>query len=78
MMSLKLRIVWLGAVTLVALALIVSAALTAGDSPSVGIAANNRVPLAISPGQIAAIQGANQLLLLSNRFHAIYLPITRR
>jgi hypothetical protein len=73
------HIVWLGLLSALLLALLVLAAWAPGGPLAVGAAsAASNSPTALTPGQNAAIQGAEQLLLLSSSGNQIYLPLIRR
>ena len=73
------HIVWLGLLSVLVLALLVLTAWVSGGPLAVGAAgAPPNGPTALTPGQSAAIQGAEQLLLFSSGSNQVYLPLVRR
>ena len=80
MMTFKHRLFKLGILGLILLVFLVFAAFQAnGGSPGLAAGSSANSPSAISPAQVAAIEGADQLLLLQpQNTQAVYLPMVER
>ena len=79
-MTTRQRLIRLSFLGIILLGLLFFAAFQAnGGSPSLAAGASPNSPSAISPAQAAAIEGANQLLLLQPFYtQAVYLPMIER